>query len=199
MKQNAILLLAAIPLIAITALWLLGQNTKKNLTKTSTSIAGSEIKIHQTFQEPTLENEKYESKRDEVLADLSLKRLVLAEQASKLKASDFGNNSNFLLNKHKNLFDAWGLSNQQRNEFVHILSEQSVRLAEISLKSSNSWPVEVGYAGNRKADNEHARKQLAEMKIVRAETKQKLVALVGSERVQEFESKQTPKHAEPTD
>lgn len=199
MKQNAILLLAAIPLIAITALWLLGQNTKKNLTKTSTSIAGSEIKIHQTFQEPTLENEKYESKRDEVLADLSLKRLVLAEQASKLKASDFGNNSNFLLNKHKNLFDAWGFSNQQRNEFVHILSEQSVRLAEISLKSSNSWPVEVGYAGNRKADNEHARKQLAEMKIVRAETKQKLVALVGSERVQEFESKQTPKHAEPTD
>lgn len=162
----------------------------------SSKLPSNSIEMNSVLQQGDAQSRtELENARMERLNELTMKRYDLATQASGLKASDFGRNGDFLMKKHQELFDTWGLDKNTRDEFVKTLVEQSVRLADISLKSSTSWPANVGHAANRKSNAEHAKKQLGEVQKVQSETRNKLIALVGVDRVVEFEHRKAGKVA----
>jgi len=201
MKNHVIKLLIVAPIIGIFCFWLNEHLNNKKISSRqnvprSSKLPSNSIEMNSVLQQGDAQSRtELENARMERLNELTMKRYDLATQASGLKASDFGRNGDFLMKKHQELFDTWGLDKNTRDEFVKTLVEQSVRLADISLKSSTSWPANVGHAANRKSNAEHAKKQLGEVQKVQSETRNKLIALVGVDRVVEFEHRKAGKVA----
>lgn len=133
------------------------------------------------------ESSEINDSRARNLDKVTMMSLDLANEWANLKPSNFGNNREFLLQKHNDIFDSWNLSSSTRKKFVAILAEQSVHMADVTRKASTSWPLEVGHSANRKLNSAHGRKLLDEYKRIEADTRQKLIELVGAGRVSEFE------------
>lgn len=194
MKPIYILLAAALPVIAIIGFrhFNNSEGKKANHNTNGQAQVNPQLKrtsepVPSTSSVSSNDRDEQYNTRDEALNDITLKKVDLAMQATKLRASDFGRNGDFLLNKHQKLFDSWGLSSAERNEFVKILAEQSARMADVSLKSDVLWPLSVGDARNRKENTDHTVAKLNEFQRIQSETKQKLVGIVGADRVLEFE------------
>jgi hypothetical protein len=189
MKKTTVILLI-VPLLGIAIFYL---TQIRGGAKTSAFVAKTEVVQHESRKSKISTEElrdnsfKVNDSRAKDLDNLTLMYLDSANEASKLKSSDFGKNGDFLMSKHKELFDMWNLNNSQRNKFVSILSEQSIRMAEVSLKASTSWPLEVGHSANRKLNSAHIKAQVDEYRRIQADTRQKLTDIVGANRVSEFE------------
>lgn len=196
MKRNLIILIATLPILGIA--WRL---CSSGTQKPQVSAASKRTPVQSMTGQKSSEREDKQasqgngasdrpSERELAQDQLTLKYLDHAQEASKLKPSDFGKNGDFLLKKHQALFDSWGLNGTERSQFVGILTEKGVRMAEIAVESAKTWPLEVGHVANRKLGTEHAKKQFESYQKVEADAKSKLTALVGAERVAEFEKQQ---------
>lgn len=91
------------------------------------------------------------------------------------------------------LFDSWKLDKSKRVEFINILTNKNADIAAVSLKYNTSWPLAVGHYANSKLNSEHSKQRLDEHKRIESETIQKLIDLVGLERVNEFYNRNVTK------
>jgi hypothetical protein len=193
MKRNLIILIAALPILGMTWHFFSRGPQKTPLPAATSGTQAQPMREANSSEKgdkassrdgrPSYPTAEREAARDQ----LTLRLHDHAQEATKLKPSDFGKNGDFLLKKHQALFDSWGLSAVERKKFVAVLSENSVRMAEIALNSAKAWPLEVGHVANNKSDAKHVKKKVEAYRKVEEDIKAKLTALVGADRVAEFE------------
>jgi hypothetical protein len=192
MKRNLIILIATLPVLGIAWHLFNGGSQKSPLpaasatTNTQPKMGGNSATVDKTPRSSS--GTSYQPSNRELAQDqLTQRHHDSAQEAMKLKPSDFGKNGDFLLKKYQALFDSWGLSTQERNQFVAVVTEDGVRMAEVFLEKTKTWPLQVGHVANKKADLEHSNKANEAIRKVQEETKLKLTALVGADRVAEYE------------
>jgi hypothetical protein len=184
MKTRFVLLLLACPLLGIVFFSLNQHQLVPPRDKISQIVPVPERKVTMGVNA----QENHVTHREQKMIESTDRKLDLAVAATKLKPSDFRGNADFLLKKYEPLFDAWGISDHTRRDFVQILEDQSVQMAAVSLQSSMAWPLQVGHAINRKLNTEHTKRSVESFKQIQEDTQQRLASLVGDTRALEFDS-----------
>jgi hypothetical protein len=195
MQKSTLLSLLSIPILAMAAVKMNGcvmaNNSGDTTQRPGRESSGSTQFIRASSPSQQHNDSKFQpeiSDRERRMNESTMNRVEHAFEASKLQPSGFGKNGAFLLNKYQRLFDEWGLNESQREDFVGVLNQESVKMAEVSLSSSISWPREVGHVANKKLNAEHTKKMVAEYEKIRTETNRLLTAIVGKERATEFQT-----------